>query len=501
MKIFECQNCLQPLYFENTRCENCGLSLGYLPGRETVTALKPYGEVWRALADRRGTYRYCANAIHNVCNWLVSTDSPEEFCAACRHNRIIPDLSEPGHLEHWRLIEIAKHRLIYTLLRLRLAAKTRAEDPGGLTFDFLADVAAPSPDVSSVMTGHADGVITINLAEADDAERERRRREMQEPYRTLLGHFRHEIAHYYWDRLVAGSAAKLDDFRQIFGDERADYGEALQRYYASGAPADWAWHFVTAYATAHPWEDFAETWAHYFHMVDTLETAGSFGLAVVPKASKGLATRIDFDAHGVDMTRLIDAWIPLTFAANSMNRSMGLPDLYPFVLSARAIAKLTFVHSCIHRRPENKSRRSGIRGAISRLRRRVVKSTWPISFLIDLQKSLPQNANACASGIFLCDPQLTADKCSKPGDWQSPLTTNLDRLRQTSQSKSTQDHPDVSLDPNSRMYHQNLSHQNRSKGIAWGGPCAHPALPGPKANRAATRGRPYQGECLCRPFD
>jgi hypothetical protein len=197
------------------------------------------------------------------------------------------------------------------------------------------------------MTGHANGVITINLAEADDAERERRRREMREPYRTLLGHFRHEVAHYYWDRLLAGST-KLGEFRQIFGDERADYSEALQRYYASGAPPDWTQHFVSAYATAHPWEDFAETWAHYFHMVDTLETADSFGLAVAPKPSKGLSARIDFDAHRAGMERLIDAWIPLAFAANSMNRSMGLPDLYPFVLSPPAIAKLTFVHARIH---------------------------------------------------------------------------------------------------------------------------------------------------------
>jgi hypothetical protein len=374
MKIFECQNCVHPLYFENTRCESCGLLLGYLPDRETVTALKPDGDVWHALADRRGVYRYCANAAHGVCNWLVSADSSEQFCATCRHNRVIPDLGQPGQLGHWRLIEIAKHRLFYTLLRLGLPLRTRGEDPDGLAFDFLADTAAPSPSAPPFMTGHANGVITINLAEADDAERERRRHQMQEPYRTLLGHFRHEIAHYYWDRLVAGSP-KYKEFQRIFGDERADYAEALQHYYASGAPADWAQSFVSPYATAHPWEDFAETWAHYFHMVDTLETAASFGLAVLPKASKGLKARIDFDAHRADMTRLIDAWIPLTFAANSMNRSMGLPDLYPFVLSAPAIAKLTFVHACIRTRQRTEPHRRGIRAVMTGLRQRVAKST------------------------------------------------------------------------------------------------------------------------------
>jgi hypothetical protein len=375
MKLFECQNCGQPLYFENTHCESCGLSLGYLPGRVTVTALKPYGNVWSALAYPRGMYRYCANSAHDVCNWLVSADSSDQFCATCRHNRTIPDLSRPGHLEHWRLIEIAKHRLFYTLLRLRLPVRTKVEDPDGLAFDFLADNAAPSPSAPPVMTGHANGVITINLAEADDAERERRRRQMREPYRALLGHFRHEIAHYYWNRLVAGSA-KLDEFRQIFGDERAAYSQALQNYYSSGAPADWAQHFVSAYAAAHPWEDFAETWAHYFHMVDTLETAGSFGLAVAPKPSKALRARIDFDAHRAGMKQLIEAWIPLTFAANSMNRSMGLPDLYPFVLSTTAIAKLTFIHACIHAQAGRQTASNrGIRAVIAGLRRRTAIST------------------------------------------------------------------------------------------------------------------------------
>jgi hypothetical protein len=369
MKLFECQNCAQPLYFENTRCESCGLSLGYLPGRATVTALKPYGNEWIALAYPRGMYRYCANSVHDACNWLVLADSADQFCATCRHNRTIPDLSRPGHLERWRLTEIAKHRLFYTLLRLRLPVRTKGEDPDGLAFDFLADNATPSSGAPPVMTGHANGVITIDLAEADDAERERRRREMREPYRTLLGHFRHEIAHYYWVRLVAGSA-ELDEFRQLFGDERADYSHALQSYYASGAPADWAQHFVSAYAAAHPWEDFAETWAHYFHMVDTLETASSFGLAVAPKPLRALKARINFDAHRADMKQLIEAWIPLTFAANSMNRSMGLPDLYPFVLSSAAIAKLTFIDACIHAQAARQTKADGgIRAMIAGLYR------------------------------------------------------------------------------------------------------------------------------------
>ena len=376
MKLFECQNCGQLLYFENTLCESCGLQLGYLPERETVTALKPEGPLWQALAEPRGRYRFCANAEHEACNWLIPADQPDQFCAACRHNRTIPDLSIPENLAHWRKIEFAKHRLFYTLLKLRLPHTTRAEDPeDGLAFDFVTtEGVSPHGPAAPVMTGHANGLITINLAEADDAERERQRTAMGEPYRTLLGHFRHEVAHYYWDQLIANSEV-IEEFRKVFGDERADYAEALQRHYAEGPPADWPERFVTAYAGSHPWEDFAETWAHYFHMVDTLETARAFGLSVRPRVTKGadLSISIDFDPHKSDMARIIDAWLPLTFAVNSVNRSMGQPDLYPFVLSPAVIVKLTFIHDRIHagdwqHRP---SAQGGLRAIVAGLKRRI----------------------------------------------------------------------------------------------------------------------------------
>jgi hypothetical protein len=373
MKLFECQHCGQPLYFENTLCESCGHHLGYLPGKETVTALEPDGGVWKALAEPELRYRYCANAEHGVCNWLVRSDSAEAFCAACRHNRTIPDLTNSENVARWRKIEVAKHRLFYTLLKLGLPLVTKQEDPNGLAFDFLADPGAFAPSVAPVMTGHENGLITINLAEADDAERERARSQMSEPYRTLLGHFRHEIAHYYWDRLVAGSPA-LEDFRRVFGDEREDYGAALKRHYAEGPPPDWPDRFVTAYASSHPWEDFAETWAHYFHMVDTLEIASAFGLRVRPKLKMGaeLATVIDFDPHHADMDRIIEAWLPLTFAVNSINRSMGLPDLYPFVLAPAVIVKLGFIHERIRAERGRPARKDeALRAVVAGLKRNV----------------------------------------------------------------------------------------------------------------------------------
>jgi hypothetical protein len=376
MKLFQCQNCGQPLYFENTRCERCGLLLGYLPDRETITALEPHQNAghpqqsaWPALADGK-RYRFCANAEYDVCNWLIPAASADAYCAACRHNQMIPDLSLPENLVRWRALEAAKHRLFYTLFQLRLPVETQAESPAGLAFQFLADV---EPAGSPIMTGHADGVITINLAEADDAERERQRQQMGELYRTLLGHFRHEVGHYYWDRLIADTP-HLDEFRRIFGDERRDYAAALQGYYANGAPADWSEHFISAYASSHPWEDFAETWAHYFHMVDTLETAHVAGLAVNLNLPQSSGAVFDFQPHDTDMKRLVEAWLALTFAVNSVNRSMGLHDLYPFVLGPLAVAKLTFVQERIRavtsRKPETPgSREPGAkRGLLRRLR-------------------------------------------------------------------------------------------------------------------------------------
>jgi hypothetical protein len=376
MKLFECQNCGQPLYFENTTCESCGLRLGYLPERALVTALEEADGLLRALAAPGERYQFCANAQHNVCNWLVNCDQAEVFCAACRHNRTIPDLMGSENLGHWRKIEFAKHRLFYSLLRLRLPLATRLEDPNGLAFDFLSNPIGAAAAHSRVMTGHASGLITLNVAEADDPERERQRKSMGEPYRTLLGHFRHEIAHYYWDRLVADSP-RIDEFRRLFGDEREDYEASLKRLYAEGPATDWPERFVTSYASSHPWEDFAETWAHYFHMVDTLETAFAFGLRLRPKVAKGadLSAAIDFDPYISEMDRIIDAWLPLTFAANSLNRSMGQPDLYPFVVPPPVIWKLTFIHDLIHavgsgRQPVN-SGDDALRAVVAGLKRSI----------------------------------------------------------------------------------------------------------------------------------
>jgi hypothetical protein len=347
MRLFKCQACGQAIYFENRFCGSCGHALGYLPITGELAALEPEGDHFAALTRKRPMVRYCENIEYDGCNWLVAADGEAQFCLACRHNHTIPDLSIDENLFRWQKMEVAKHRLFYTLIALKLPLKNLTDDPEhGLAFDFPTD----DPEQASILTGHDSGLITINLNEADDAYRENLRHSMGEPYRTLLGHFRHEVGHYFWDLLVR-DAGRLDECRAVFGDEREDYAAALERHYAQGAPPDWQGNFISAYATAHPWEDFAESWAHYMHIVDTLETAGSFGLRLNPMATKNKALRANLDLdphHAASVTPLIEAWLPLTFALNNLNRSMGYSDMYPFILSEPVIRKMQYIHEIIH---------------------------------------------------------------------------------------------------------------------------------------------------------
>jgi hypothetical protein len=166
MKLFECQACGQPLYFENTYCESCGRRLGYLPSVQEVTALEPQEGAWTALVAPDNRFRFCANAESDACNWLILTQEPDHYCLACRHNRVVPDLRYEQNLSRWRLLEAAKRRLFYTLVKLGLPLSIRPQDPQGLAFDFLADPAENSPGGPSILTGHDNGLITINIAEA-----------------------------------------------------------------------------------------------------------------------------------------------------------------------------------------------------------------------------------------------------------------------------------------------------------------------------------------------
>ncbi|HTU65017.1 MAG TPA: putative zinc-binding metallopeptidase [Steroidobacteraceae bacterium] len=351
MKLFSCEHCGQTVYFENSRCVSCGEALGYVPESASMIVL---GDAPAAVASTNTTasitatpelppHHRCRNGReHDACNWLVPT-ADHDYCASCELSEIIPDLSDAHNDQAWRRIEAAKRRLLYTLFALKLPVTRKSPGaPDGLAFRFLAGT-----DDAPVMTGHADGVITLNIAEADFAFRENMREKMGEGYRTVLGHLRHEIGHYYWDRLVR-DGGQLDAFRAVFGDERASYEAALERHYGAGPPADWGERFISAYASMHPWEDWAETWAHYLHMVDTLETAKSHGLTVRAPAAQRPGEKIATDRLAFfDFDSLTTGWTAVTLALNSLNRSMGMKDAYPFVITAPVLEKLRFVHELV----------------------------------------------------------------------------------------------------------------------------------------------------------
>jgi hypothetical protein len=351
MRTFFCDTCGGLVFFENVQCVRCGRALGFLPDVLDLSTLEPEGpDRWCALSApaNHQIYRQCQNGHeHYICNWFIpDDDDSNSFCQACRLNDTVPNPTIPQNLERWHKMELAKRRLLYTLLRLGLPLTESAEDNiPALRFNFLADAPGGAP----VMTGHANGLITLNIAEADEAEREKRRINLHEPYRTLLGHFRHESGHYFWDRLIAKTSERLTRFREFFGDETKNYSAAIKSYYQQGPPPDWQAFYVSAYSSAHPWEDWAETWAHYLHIVDAIETAAGFGLTLSPNhpAAQTMSADLQNSEENESFDRILNNWIPLTYALNSLNRGMGLPDLYPFVLSSTIIAKLRFIHETI----------------------------------------------------------------------------------------------------------------------------------------------------------
>jgi hypothetical protein len=294
----------------------------------------------------QASYRRCANLTSAAaCNWLVPTESHQFQCGSCRLTRSVPDLGKAENQLYWQRLEDAKRRVLSALIGLGLPVKSRMEDPEqGLAFDFLES----PPEGPRVLTGHASGIITVNVDEADDVKREQARTSLNEPYRTLVGHFRHEIGHYYWNQIIDGTPW-LDEYRSVFGDDRADYQAALRRNYREGPPADWRQHYVSAYASVHPWEDWAETWAHYMHIVDTLATGMSFGLKPgrisLPFGSFGTEDLYDPKSPGAErFVSFLNTWLKATAVMNELCRSMGQPDFYPFVLSPDAVKKLHFVH-------------------------------------------------------------------------------------------------------------------------------------------------------------
>ncbi len=356
MKLFECSNCLNPVFFENTYCEKCGETLGYVPTENRMIALRFIdSDQWEIIQHGnlgvKQYYQFCHNRQYQACNWLLSPDQAGNnesiFCVACQLNNTIPNLNEEQNLTAWRTIEYAKHRLFYSLLRLGLPIISKSTDEDrGLEFEFLSDKNLDEDD-EPIMTGHAQGVITLNIKEANPVYRESAKHMLKERYRTLIGHFRHEIGHYYWDLLIE---PQPEAFRVLFGDERIDYKEALERYYQHGPTAHWQTEYISKYASMHPWEDWAECWAHYLHITDTLETAFYFGVSLLPKVQQHGPISLSYAVNPYeqsDFNVILDQSMAVMFAVNTLNRSMGQPDLYPFVMSNKVEEKIRFIHQVI----------------------------------------------------------------------------------------------------------------------------------------------------------
>ena len=336
MRDFTCPNCGQRLAFENSMCLSCGSALGFSLEDMALLVIAPGPESNHAGAVDEREYGLCANLHIAQCNWLVPSGPVALLCTSCALTRTRPNDADPKAMAAFAAAERAKRRLIVELHELKLPIVGRDEDPEfGLVFDLLSSAS------EKVFTGHDNGVITLDLAEGDDVHRERLRIAMAEPYRTLLGHFRHEIGHYYFLRLIGTSPERTARFTELFGDPDLDYQEALDRHYSDGAPAGWEQTYVSSYATMHPAEDWAETFAHYLHIRDTLDTSAAFGFA--PAAAT--FERRPLGPSGYDT--IIEMWLPLAWALNMENRSMGKDDLYPFVLPPAVLEKMRFIDTVI----------------------------------------------------------------------------------------------------------------------------------------------------------
>ncbi|MFC6998002.1 zinc-binding metallopeptidase family protein [Rufibacter roseus] len=353
MQTFHCA-CGNKLFFENSQCVCCNREVGWCPVCKGIHAMEPNGKGGYTCtnSDCKAQVIKCYNySTYNVCNRFVPAQAqPQQngqcLCNYCQLTKTIPDLSVDGNITKWYQLEVAKRRLLYLLDRVGLPYGSDQENfELPLSFDFKED-AQPSPIMGwmgigqeeKVYTGHADGKITINLREADPVEREKLRVSFGEDHRTLIGHFRHEIGHYYWQLLIQNKDE--ENFKAIFGDhENPSYADAMNQYYQNGPKANWAKGYISAYATMHPWEDFAETWGTYLDMLAVLDTADNSDLLKLPNK----------DLETAQLEDMLLRYEDLSLKVNEVNRALGLPDLLPETFSKPVVEKLTYIHVLIAR--------------------------------------------------------------------------------------------------------------------------------------------------------
>ncbi len=354
MTRYRC-DCGNVLFFENFQCVNCGHLVGYDTELQTMVTVKPGGPLIR-----------CANNLaYGVCNWLVTANSGDKQCFACRFNRTIPDVSNQRNVMLWGRFEAAKRRMLASLLSLKIPLVSKAHDATfGLAFDFVSVFADPN-----VTTGHFNGVITLNIEEADDTYREINRANLGESSRTILGHLRHEMGHYIWQRWIGWQAPGplLEASRFSFGDERIDYAGALERYYQQGAAPGWETNYISAYASSHPWEDWAETCAHYLQINDGLDAFENFGCMLSgdnlppgpnPNDAGLLPPMLPRDAaEDAAFAAWLQRWLAVSSMLNEVSASLGQPLLYPFTISNVVANKLRLIRHVL--RSINLSGQSG----------------------------------------------------------------------------------------------------------------------------------------------
>ena len=331
MRKFSC-SCGQSLFFDSRQCVHCGAAVRFDRTTLDMVQVNPSGD--HLVTDDGRIFYACDNQVEfNNCNWLRSADLGPGLCFSCRFNQTIPNLAFPGNQQRWNKLEAGKRRLLYTLLALDLHIQPRIDHPHGLLFDFVEDARTNPEHFGENIrnTGYAQGLITVNVVEADDVAREEERLAANEQYRTVLGHMRHESGHYYYELIPI---ALTDACTHLFGDGSIPYRAALDAYYANGPSDHWREHHISAYASAHPLEDWAETWGHYLHISDVLETAVSHQVIDASVASSDIHTRID-------------AWRELSIVLNELNRSIGHGDAYPFVLNKAVAEKLAFVDQVV----------------------------------------------------------------------------------------------------------------------------------------------------------
>ncbi len=327
MRLFSCPVCQQQVYFDNSACLACGSEIAFAPDVMQMVAV----------GAPDGAHRCCVQrTTSDLCNWAIEAADPIERCRSCR---LTGAESVVGADALRARAEAAKRQVLYTLLQLGVpfAPKMGDDDLQGLRFVWTL----PAPGGAPTFTGQQNGTITLNLNEADDAHREATRISFGEPQRTVLGHLRHELSHYFFHRFVEGWPA-IEDFRATFGDERADYSAALEQHYQQGPRADWQQFFISAYAASHPWEDWAETCAHYLLMVEAVDTAAAWGLRLASPASPPVQPG-DAAASAPVERLVLDQWLPLARFLNAMSRSLGLPDSYPYLLPPPVLGKLRLV--------------------------------------------------------------------------------------------------------------------------------------------------------------